>query len=370
MDEIVRQTTASADLEHANIGLDFGLPEPCFLVDGELNFHVVNQATEQFFGRSRAVLCRSNLHELVGPTDQLADLLARSNAAPGSVRAFDVRVDRHGGGTCLASVSAAPTNQPGQQVVMLFETSNQPQSASSLVTEKAVEGWHHLISMLAHEVKNPLAGIRGAAQLLKTSVSEADEELASLIVEESDRLSSLVDQFDFLGETSSSNNGEVNIHEILTRVRSIAQNSFGQHVSFHQDFDPSLPLIVGDKDRLVQVILNLVKNACEAFDGVSSSATSPQVILRSRYIQGNTISLRNERRVQAPLTVEIIDNGPGVEPQIAEHIFDPFRTNKSEGSGLGLSLVSKILADHGAGVDFQSADGRTVFRMSFPYVQP
>ena len=217
---------------------------------------------------------------------------------------------------------------------------------------------------LAHEVKNPLAGIRGAAQLLAAGASGEDAELARLIVDETERIRRLVDRVEAFSDARPPARRAVNLHAVLDRVRRLVASGAGDRVRFRERYDPSLPDALGDEDQLVQVVLNLVKNAAEA----AGCAESPgQVTLATAWRHGG----RTPRTDGAgwrltPLEVRVEDDGPGVDPALRARLFDPFVTGKPQGEGLGLTLAAKLTADHGGALDFTSEPGRTVFRLLLP----
>ena len=214
--------------------------------------------------------------------------------------------------------------------------------------------------MIAHELKNPLAGIKGAAQLLRDDIgTEEGQSLIDLIGSEIDRIRRLADRMETLGDQDPENAERVNIHEILRRARRVIQSA-NPKLIFTERYDPSLPHAKGDADTLMQALLNLIKNAAEA---IEAQGESGEIILETRFRTGVTSRNGSAGAAHLPIEIRIIDNGPGIAEHIADQLFQPFVSTKPEGQGLGLSLVSKVAAAHGGIVEVKSRPGKTKFSL-------
>jgi two-component system nitrogen regulation sensor histidine kinase GlnL len=219
-------------------------------------------------------------------------------------------------------------------------------------------------AVLAHEIKNPLAGIRGAAQLLEGAVHERERALTELICAETDRIRALVDRMEAFGNHAAPVSAPVNIHEVLTRVRQIAEAGVAPGIRLVETYDPSLPLALGDRDQLIQVFLNIVRNAADA-----CAAQGGEIVLSTAYRAGVRVTSPDGIARALPLEVTVRDNGTGVPADLLPRIFDPFVTTKAKGAGLGLALVAKIIGDHGGIVECESPPRRTVFRILLPIAE-
>ena len=345
------------------------LPVPVVLLDAQNGFRQANPAAEQFLGVSLSQLRQLRLTDLV-PADSPLFLLIEQVRAHGvticeheisleSPRLSKQRITVHG---------AAVPEDPGAVLLTLQDSSAIRALDRQLGFRSAARSVAGMAAVLAHEVKNPLSGIRGAAQLLENTVSEADRELAELIRDEADRIRALVDRMEQFGEKPVERRA-VNIHRVLEHVRRLAQTGFASHLRFHEAYDPSLPPVWGNRDQLVQVLLNLVKNAAESVTADERLATegTGEIILSTAYQHGVRLSMPGtHRRVELPLVVTVRDNGPGIPDDIRQGLFDAFVSSKPSGSGLGLALVAKIVGDHGGLIEVESRPGRTEFRLHLP----
>jgi len=337
------------------------LPEPVFVVDADNTFRYLNDAAEQFFAAGQATLIGRALTEIVAPDSPLVALIGQARAGDCSISEYGVTVESPRIGSHSVTIEVAPvTDAPGCVVASLQERSIARKIDQQLIHRGAARSMAAMAAMLAHEVKNPLSGIRGAAQLLERDVNPDAVDLTRLIIDETDRIVALVDRMEMFADQRPIERTPVNIHRVLEHVRRLAASGFARDCRFVENYDPSLPPVHGNRDLLIQVFLNLVKNAAEA-------APAGTITLTTGYQQGVRLAvLGSEARVHLPLLVAVEDNGPGIPEDVRLHLFDPFVTTKSGGKGLGLALVAKIVGDHGGVIEFDSEPGRTVFRVMLP----
>lgn len=343
------------------------LPVPVILLDPENRFRLVNHAAEQFLGISAPHLAQMRLSELVPQDSPLFLLIDQVRQTESSVANHDLTLDSPRLEKRGITVMGSPlSEEPGAVVLVLQDSSGALALDRQLAFRGAARSVTGMAAVLAHEVKNPLSGIRGAAQLLEASVVDADRELTVLIRDEADRIRALVDRMEAFSEKPISRSA-VNIHRVLEHVRRLAQTGFAENVRFQENYDPSLPPVWGNRDQLIQVVLNLVKNAAEALAGAGTA--HPEIVLTTGFQHGMRIAVPGtSERMNLPLYVAIRDNGPGIPDDISPHLFEPFVTSKASGSGLGLSLVAKIIGDHGGLIEVDSKPGRTEFRLHLPVV--
>jgi two-component system nitrogen regulation sensor histidine kinase GlnL len=310
-------------------------------------------------------LIGTSLAEFVVPHSPLFGLVEAVWRDGGSIAEYDVLLEGPRLPTRQVTIQGALVGEGGELLVLsLHERAMAEQMDRQLTHRNAARSVTAMAAMLAHEVKNPLSGIRGAAQLLEQDADAAGRELTQLICDETDRIVALVDRMEAFSDPQPLNRGAVNIHEVLERVRKIAQSGFARHLRIGEDYDPSLPLVHGNHDLLVQVFLNLVKNAAEA-----SPSVGGEIVLATAYRHGRRMAVTGGSRPQLlPLMVSVTDNGGGIPDDIRPHLFDPFVTTKRNGTGLGLALVAKVIGDHGGIIEFDSQPRRTVFRVFLPVV--
>jgi len=344
-----------------------GLPIVAVAIDGGLAITYLNNAGEQFFQGSASHLAGQNLKDMLPTDSPLFALINQARSGGHPVSEYHVTLASPRIGHHLVDIQAAPLADPADTVVIAMQQRSIAAKIDRQLTHRgAARSVAALAAMLAHEVKNPVAGIRGAAQLLEQSVNPDDRPLTRLIRDEADRVCALVDRMEVFSAGGPVQRSAVNIHEVLSRVRMLAESSFGRHLRFVESYDPSLQPVYGNREQLTQVFLNLVKNAAEA-----APVAGGEIIIQTAYWHGVRFAVPGSHsRVHLPLMVSIQDNGEGIPEDIKPHLFDPFVTAKPRGSGLGLALVAKIVGDHGGVIEFDSVPGRTVFRTMLPMVPP
>ncbi|WNJ98593.1 ATP-binding protein [Thalassospiraceae bacterium LMO-JJ14] len=364
---MAEQTTALAKkVPRGSIDADAvlnSLASTVIVVDAENNICRVNQAAEQLFRGSATYLQGQSIDNMIPADSPILALVNQARRFRSVVAEYDVTLESPRIGSHAVDVQVSCIlEDPGAVAIVIQLRSIAEKINHQLNHMGAARSVTAMAAMLAHEVKNPLSGIRGAAQLLEQSADEEDKKLTTLICDEADRIVGLVDRMEVFSDRVPLQREAVNIHKVLDRVQRLAETGFGKHVRFHNQFDPSLPPVWGNHDQLVQVFLNLVKNAAEAVGSVGGEIT-----LGSAYSQGVRFALPGlENRVHLPLTVWVRDNGPGIPDDMKRYMFDAFVTTKPKGSGLGLALVAKIIGDHGGVIEFDSIPGRTVFRIMLP----
>lgn len=339
------------------------MPHPVISVGDNLQANFVNDAAEQFFDASRAVLTRYPLSEFVSFGSPLLSLIGQVMENKASVNEYGVELASPRFGERSVDIQVSPiVDAPGTVLVILQERTMAHKMDRQLTHRGAARSVAGMAGVLAHEIKNPLSGIRGAAQLLEQAASEDDRALTRLICDETDRICGLVDRMEVFSDERPIPRVPTNIHVVLGRVKQLATNGFASSIKITEGYDPSLPPVPGDQDQLIQVFLNLVKNAAEAIDKPEGEIT-----LTTAFRPGVRLSVPgSQERVGLPIEICIIDNGPGVPDDLLPYLFDPFVTTKASGTGLGLALVAKIIGDHGGIIECDSQPRRTIFRVLLP----
>lgn len=341
------------------------LPVPGLIVDASDMIIDANSAAEGFLNASVKQIIGQPVWDKVMIDAPLEEAFARARAHATPLFVNDVDVGTGERAPLHCNIQIAPVQgQPGQMIFLISPRELAGRMTQSHSVKSAAKSAIGMAEMLAHEIKNPLAGITGAAQLLSMGLSKEDQELTDLIVAESRRIVKLLEQVEQFGNLSRPDVKPVNLHDVLDRARRSALLGFGAHMKIVEDYDPSLPMALGDPDQLLQVVLNLIKNASEA-----TGSKGGTIRLHSYYEHSFRLRKTDGSSQSLPLQIEVIDDGPGLPDDIAGDIFDPFVSGRENGTGLGLALVSKIISDHGGWISVDSIPGRTNFRLSLPLAE-
>ncbi|HUJ37382.1 MAG TPA: ATP-binding protein [Hyphomicrobium sp.] len=358
------QTPARRPVEHDL--LLAALPHPILVLAEENRIIYANAAAEAFLSTGIALLKRVRLDDVLGFGCPLLALVEQVRRSGSTLNEYSVEISTPKlPGPKLVDVYGGPfADQPGLVVLMLQQRNMAQMIERQLTHRAAARSASGLASVLAHEIKNPLSGIRGAAQLLEAGLSDSDRALTQLICSETDRIRNLVDRMEVFGDERPLVKEPVNIHDVLEHVRRISETGFARGIRITEDYDPSLPPVPGNRDKLVQAFLNLTKNAAEA---IGDDKQQGRIVMQTSFRPGVRLSMQGaDTRISLPLMIQIEDNGPGVPDHLKEHLFDPFVTTKPYGTGLGLALVAKIINDHGGIIECDSEPSRTIFRVLLP----
>lgn len=337
------------------------LPLPALLLDPGDVIAEVNPASEDFFNTAARSLRGQPLLDLLAVDAPLEDVLLRVRQDQSTISVNRVEVGSGQRAPIECNIQfASMIGMPGFVLAILEPREIAQRLGRSSYVKSAAKSAIGMAEMLAHEIKNPLAGITGAAQLLGMNLSGEDRDMTDLIVAESRRIVELLDQVEQFGNLRRPEMKPVNIHDLLERARRSARVGFGAKMTILEEYDPSLPPTQVDGDQMLQVFLNLLKNASEAAGDAGGT-----IRIRTFYEQSLRLR-RKDGTAKLPLQVEIIDDGPGLPPDLEGDIFDPFVSGRENGTGLGLALVSKIITENNGWITVTSVPGRTSFRISLP----
>ena len=365
--EPARERGAASPRRHIEYDLLLAaLPHAVLVLAEDDRVLYANPAAESFFSLSQAMLKRQRLGDVIAFSSPLAALVLQVRRTGATVNEYgvDVGLPRNGMNRLVDVFAGTMPEQPGLIVLMLQQRSMAQMIERQLTHRAAARSVSGLAAVLAHEIKNPLSGIRGAAQLLEPGLKDEDRALTQLICTETDRIRNLVDRMEVFGDERPLPTEPVNIHSVLDHVKRLAETGFADGSRVQVDYDPSLPPLPGNRDKLIQAFLNLVKNAAEA---IGEGRDGGRIVLRTAFRPGVRLAVPgSSARVALPLMIEVEDTGPGISEALKPHLFDPFVTTKRKGTGLGLALVAKIIGDHGGVIECESVPKRTIFRVLLP----
>ena len=327
------------------------------LLDDESRVAYLNPAAETLFDISGKNLLGHPVQQVFTYTEQLSSAIQQAVHNNASYIKHDLTLGTHTHGKLHLRCAATPLQSPQHHLLLEFHPIDRP---LKLAREEQMldqtQANRLLLRNLAHEIKNPLGGIRGAAQLLEQELEKPFlREYTQVIVQEADRLRSLMEKL--LSPQNASHYSALNIHEVLERVRSIVLAEMPDGLKIRRDYDISLPALVGDKEQLIQVMLNIVRNAAQAMHG------NGNIILRTRIARQVTLI---KRRHRLAVMVQIIDNGPGIPPELQDKVFYPLVSGHADGHGLGLTLAQDFVSQHNGTIEFDSEPGRTCFTVMLP----
>ncbi len=349
--------------------LDF-LPFPVILITETNSFYWINHSAENFLQLSKSVLIGKQIKYLFSEENHFLSLISRVRKSHISLSEKSIKFLNPKFNEKFCSVQVVPINNinsfafKADILITVQEESfidkmiqNKQMYSSSVAMSK-------INSVLAHEIKNPLAGIKGAAQLLESDLPENKIELSKMIVLETDRIVHLLDRIEKFTIDGSLKLSKINIHEILDHCIKITKASFGRHIKINCDYDPSLPEVFADKELLIQCFINLFKNSSEATD------ENGEILITTSYSMTRFVpSVSSKKMIHLPLQIEIRDNGIGIKENLIPFVFEPFISGKINGSGLGLSMVANIISDHEGVIKLNSKPGNTCFIINLPIIK-
>lgn len=349
------------DLPAGYIVLD-SLPHPIIILDNSNHFVWLNHAAETFFNSSLAIFSGTSAEDYFNPNSVLIKMINRARETTSSLSEHSLSISAPKLKDTTVNIQVAPFYQNNEFTIISLQKNSLEQIAKARnIFKGAALSMSKVTALLAHEIRNPLAGIRGAAELLEPELVRENRELSKLIVTETDRIIKLLERIEKLSADRQLQLEEINIHEVLDYCLMVNSSSFGKHLIIKRDFDPSLPMIFADRDLLIQLFLNLFKNASEA------TSKNDSLTVKTSYAMSMPHSASDQYGLnQLPFQIDIIDTGSGISPELQGYVFEPFVSNKLNGSGLGLALVASVVSEHGGAIEVSSSEGETRFKINLP----
>ena len=341
------------------------LRTPVFLINKSNVVIYINEIGEEFFGVSSFILIGKKINNLVSNDSPILNLIERVRNSKTGITEESLDFSNLNFPKRKVRVHVVPLSFDNSKIIIqISQLALSEMFQSQRINSKISKSFSSMIDMLMHEIKNPLAGIKGASQLIETDIKDKSNllELTNLISIECDRVEELLNRMEQISNNNIKLDYEsLNIHEILNHCKRVAENSFGTEITFINEFDPSLPRLFANKNLLIQIIINLLKNATEA------SQKKGSIKIKTSFNSNKITSFGKEDiPIPLPLQIEIIDFGIGIPSNLLSSIFDPFVSSKKDGKGLGLSIVASGLEEMGAVIDVSSNSGFTNFCINFP----
>ena len=337
------------------------VPYPAFVLDTTNKIKLANPLSQQYCETSLHRLVGQELTVYIGRNSSVFEVLEKIKDNSSAIVKFDVPINWRNKGNQIFDMYAVNVEAGSSNLIFFHPKNLRGKMEQALLNQNSIKSVSAMGSVLSHEIKNPLAGIIGAAQLLENSNVKNKKMLIQIVLEEAKRIEGIVDRVQLLGEVNRLDFGVLNIHDVIDKVKRAASQGYGSHVLFEENYDPSIPSVNGDFELLTQAFHNLIKNACEAV-----SKKSGRVNIKTSFYSGLALGSFGKKNKKLQLMITIADNGPGVSKNIIADIFDPFSTSKIRGSGLGLPLVAKIVSEHGGFVELDEMCEGACFKIYLP----
>jgi two-component system nitrogen regulation sensor histidine kinase GlnL len=337
------------------------VPYPAFLLNNDNEIKLANPLSQQYCETSLSRLVGQKLSSYIGPNSAVFEVLNKVSSNSSAIVKFDVPVNWKNKGNQVFDMYAVSVETGLSNLILFHPKRLKSKMEQALLKQNSIKSVSAMGSVLSHEIKNPLASITGASQLLESSNVKNKKTLIAIILEEAKRIENILDRVQLLGEVNRLDFVTLNIHDVIDKVKRSASQGYGSHVVFEEHYDPSIPDVNGDFDLLTQAFHNIIKNSCEAV-----GKKGGRIVIKTSFYSGLALGSSGQKSKKLQLMITISDNGPGISKNILDDIFDPFSTTKIGGSGLGLSLVSKIIAEHGGFVDLDDLSQGACFKVYLP----
>lgn len=337
------------------------LPYPAFVLNLKNEIKLANPLSQQYCETSLSRIIGKKLSNYIGPNSAVFEVLEKIRKNASAVVKFDVPINWKNNGNQIFDMYVVGVETGLSSLILFHPKRLKGKMEQAINNQNSIKSVSAMGAVLSHEIKNPLASITGAAQLLENSNIKNKKKLISIIIEEAKRVESVLDRVQLLGEVNKLNFIKLNIHDVINKVKRTASEGYGSHVLFEENYDPSIPNVKGDFELLTQAFHNIIKNSCEAV-----GKKGGRIVIKTSFHSGLALAPLGESNKKLQLMVTVSDNGPGVSKNIVDDIFDPFSTTKIGGSGLGLPLVSKIISEHSGFVELEDMPVGACFKVYLP----